>query len=233
MVYIYSLLVALFIIAVTLFLIIRVSYKNEHSLVLKTIASLIFVAIGLLSIIKGNDIRLKAMFTFGLVCGLVGDILLDLKVMYKQQEKVYLNCGMLVFGMGHIAYFFGLLIYISDKVLTGYGWVLLSAFCLSLLIGALIVRFAPKLKLDMAGYKWQNFLYSSVLVFMTLSSVCLAIVVSYVWIMAIGFILFLASDLVLSMQYFGGKADSKGLTIANHVLYYVAQLLLATFVFFI
>lgn len=233
MVYIYSLLVALFIIAVTLFLLIRVSYKNEHSLVLKTIASLIFVAIGLISIIKGNDIRLKAVFTFGLICGLIGDILLDLKVMYNQQEKVYLNCGMLMFGMGHIAYFFGLIVYISDKVLTGYGWVLLASFILSLLLGALIVRFSPILKMDFTGYKWQNFLYSSILIFMTLASVCLSIVVSYAWIMAAGFILFLASDLVLSMQYFGGKQDSKVLTIINHVLYYVAQLLLATFIFFI
>jgi len=35
------------------------------------------------------------------------------------------------------------------------------------------------------------------------------------------------------MQYFGGKQESAGLTIANHVLYYFAQIMIATFAFFI
>jgi len=51
--------------------------------------------------------------------------------------------------------------------------------------------------------------------------------------LSVGLISFLASDLVLSLQYFGGKQDSKNLTIVNHILYYIAQILIASFIFFI
>ena len=44
--------------------------------------------------------------------------------------------------------------------------------------------------------------------------------------MNIGLVLFFASDLVLSTQYFGGQQDNKILTIVNHVLYYAAQVMI-------
>jgi len=48
----------------------------------------------------------------------------------------------------------------------------------------------------------------------------------------IGSILFLLSDLVLSMTYFDGK-DSKIMIIINHVLYYAAQFSIAVAVLYI
>ena len=53
------------------------------------------------------------------------------------------------------------------------------------------------------------------------------------YILTIGFVLFLASDLVLSMQYFGGKLMDKKLIVTNHLLYYFAQIIIAMFIYFV
>jgi len=231
--YIYCFLVSLCVVAVALFLSLRVTKRGEYSLIAKTFASLVFVVLGFMSLLGSNYEATCTLITLGLVFGLVGDILLDLKVMHPEKSDAYLNTGMMAFGAGHVMYFFAIVTYISDKVVTGYGWVVLASLVFALLVGALIVRFAPQLKMDFSGYKVQNWLYSSVLIFMTLISLFLAFIVPQAGMLAAGFILFLASDLILSMQYFGGKQESAGLTIANHVLYYFAQIMIATFAFFI
>ncbi len=231
--YEYSFLVVLCLVSVGIFLTIRTKQANENSLLAKTFASLVFVALGVVSLTLDGNVQLKALFILGLVCGLIGDIILDLKVMYPEKEKTYFNFGTLMFGMGHILYFLGVLVYVSDKTITGFWWMVLAAFVLSALLALLTVKGAPMLKLDMTGYKWQCGLYSTVLTFMMIISICLAIVMPMFWILAVGFTLFLASDLVLSTQYFGGKLLSKPLIIINHVLYYISQLLIASFIFFI
>lgn len=229
----YSCFVGLFFVAVGLFLVVRTTKVGEHSLLAKTLSSVLFIIIGALSLLSASYQLTKLMIVLGLVLGLVGDILLDLKVMHKEASSTYLNGGMLSFGAGHILYFVAVMTFLQDKVITGYGWVVLASFALSMIVGALIVRFAPMLKMDFSGFKFQNWLYSSLLIFMTIITICLAIVLPIAWILAAGFVLFLASDLILSAQYFGGKQDSKVLTVFNHVLYYLAQLLIASFAFFI
>ena len=233
MIYAYSTLIALCIVCVTVFLMLRTRKASAKSLVFKTLASIMFVMIGALSLVSDTNTKTKVLFAIGLMFGLVGDVLLDLKVMDKESESTYLNTGMMMFGSGHILYFLGIIVFTADKNVTGFGWVLLSALVFSLLVGALIVKFAPQLKMDFSGYKLQNWLYSSVLIFMTIISVALAIVLPETIPLGIGFVLFLASDLILSMQYFGGKQNNALYTTFNHVLYYLAQLLIASFIWFI
>lgn len=231
--YAYAWLVTLYLVSVTVFLILRVYKKWQQSLLAKACSSLLFVVIGLLSLLSSTYLSTKIFVIIGLIFGLLGDVFLDLKVMYPKDGKSYLNTGMFSFGAGHIMYFVGIQYFTADKILTGYGWVLLAAFIFSLLVGAMIVRFASTLKMDFSGFKVQNWLYSSILIFMTISSVCLAIVLPIAWVLAAGFILFLASDLILSSQYFGEKQDNPVLTVYNHILYYLAQVLIASFIFFI
>ena len=234
MLYIYVALTILCLASVGVFLHLRTRSASEFSLVAKTFASLVFVAIGVISLFKAGNIQVKALFVLGLVCGLIGDIILDLKIMHPMKGKTYFNFGTLMFGLGHIIYFLGVLALINNKTVTGFLWLALSALALSVVMSLLIVKMSPKLGLDMTGYKWQCGLYSTALIFMMLISICLAICWQPIcWIMAVGFTLFLASDLVLSMQYFGGKEKNKALIVVNHVLYYAAQILLASFIFFV
>ena len=78
-------------------------------------------------------------------------------------------------------------------------------------------------------------LYTFILLLTTALSIYLCFIglTSPLFILAIGFGLFLASDLVLSMQYFGGKKTDKTLTFVNHLLYYAAQIVIAMFIYFI
>ncbi len=224
----------LFAVSVFLFLLKRTQQATDKSLILKSFASLMFVAIGVLSLLKLNNVSTKALICLGMVCGLVGDIILDLKVMYPEKSKTYFNYGTLMFGVGHILYFMGIIMFKQDQIITGFWWVALSSVLLALLLSALIVKFSPKMGLDMTGYKTQCIIYSTLLIFMALISVVLAICgIKLCWLLAVGFVLFFVSDLILSMQYFGNKEQNKAMIIANHVLYYVAQLLIASWIFFI
>ena len=234
MLYIYVALTILCLASVGVFLHLRKKSASEFSLVAKTFASLVFVAIGVISLFKAGNTEVKALFVLGLVCGLIGDIILDLKIMHPMKGRTYFNFGTLMFGLGHIVYFLGVLALINNKHATGFLWMALAALALSVVMSIGIVKMSPKLGLDMIGYKWQCGLYSVALNFMMLVSICLAICWQPIcWIMAVGFTLFLASDLILSMQYFGGKEKNKALIVVNHVLYYAAQILLASFIFFI
>ena len=52
-------------------------------------------------------------------------------------------------------------------------------------------------------------------------------------IFAAGITLIFVSDLILSLQYFGGKQDSPVLTALNHAIYYLGQITIATMLYFI
>lgn len=233
MFYAYGFLLALLVASAALFLVLRCIKPGDTSLACKLFASFCFVVIGVLSMcVPGNRV-VKAMFLLGLMCGLIGDVVLELKVNTGEHIGTYLNLGTMFFAFGHVAYFFGIIIYVSGMVVTGWWWMVLAAFLLSLLVAALIVTNGKAIKLDFTGFKWQTYIYSSELIFVMIISVCLSFAVSYAALLGVGFVLFLASDLVLSKQYFGGKPYSKPLTIVNHILYYLAQVLIVSFVFYL
>lgn len=233
MIYAYCFLLTLLAVSVAMFLVLRVSKPGATSLACKLFASFCFVVLGVLSMCVPGYGTVKAMFLLGLMSGLIGDVVLELKVYSGESVGTYLNLGTMFFAFGHAAYFFGIIIYVSSMIVTGWWWMVLAAFLLSLLVAALIVTNGKALKLDFTGFKWQSYIYSAELIFVMIISVCLAFAVPYAALLGVGFVLFLTSDLVLSKQYFGGKPVSKPLTIVNHVLYYLAQVLIVSFIFFI
>lgn len=233
MIAVYTLLVCLCVAAVAIFLMLRTQKATATSLTAKTFASLLFVIIGALGLLWNGNSVIKILIVLGLVCGLIGDILLDNKVMYPQDDSAYLTAGTTVFGIGHVLYFLALLVYAIKYNLTGFGWVVLSAFVFSLIVSAIIICNGRVLKLDFGCHAVQMYFYNTILLFMVLVSICASFASNLAIILAVGFVLFYASDLVLSQQYFGGKANNKTLTIINHVLYYLAQILIATFAVFV
>lgn len=228
---IYSLLISVCFVAVVLFLILRIKAADSKSLIAKTVASFVFVVLGALSLIYTGNVMVKVIFVLGLFCGLIGDIFLDLKFHDLKAEKTYLNFGTLFFGFGHMFYFFGLLIYAAANNVIGFGWTCLATALFSLCVGFIVVKFSKSIKLDLTGFKVQSFFYLSILVFMAIISIALTFVRPVAAVLAVGFTMFLASDLILSLQYFGGKQNSHICTIFNHSFYYLAQILIATFLY--
>ena len=217
-------LLGLCLISTLAFILVRVFVGGHTGLMMKILASVIFVISGVITLATTTADRLIISFVvIGLIMGMLGDILLDLKVIYDN-DKFYLNSGMLSFGIGHIFYFiaFTLLAIKLDITLT-LPLVITTAIAIILTIG--ITLSSKKMKLDFGKFLWQTVGYTFILSFMTVYTLILAIK-GMSFIPFVGLILFFLSDIVLSFQYFGGKIANKPLIAINHALYYLAQITL-------
>lgn len=207
------------------FLITRFVIGGVPALFTKTIASLGFVFAAVLALIYVDFEKYFAFIIAGLLLGMIGDILLDLKRLYKDDAPTYLNYGMLAFGLGHIMYFMALGNFYGFD-----GSFVLKTFiaiAVGVAFSALVVFVLAKyLKLDFGEFKWQSFAYSTVLTAVMVLALITGIKNNTLLLMNIGLVAFLASDLVLSTQYFGGREENKVLTAINHILYYGAQVLI-------
>jgi uncharacterized membrane protein YhhN len=157
----------------------------------------------------------------GLVCGLIGDILLDLKIVYTESSSLYQHGGMIAFLAGHLFYLTALIIFF------GFSWIpVIIALALAIII-ALVSKYI--LKFNFAEHTIDTYAYSFVLSYM-MTQACYAAVTqgftACTVLLAAGSILFLLSDLVLVMTYYDGK-DSRPFIAVNHVLYYAAQFTIA------
>ncbi len=229
-------------ILVGLFIVVRVKKGGLIGVYVKILASFGFVLLGLiLSTTKttfGEVFDTAAiLICAGLVCGLIGDIVLDLKVVYAQDEDKHLPVGMITFGVGHFFYIAAMILAISteiDILAWDFIWkILVDIFATALVTFLIWFVSTNVMRLEFKQHLWPTLIYSFILVFVVAFSVTFAIAVSTLklWIMAIGAVLFFLSDMVLSIQYFGGKQDDKNLTAINYILYYAAQIVIALFIF--
>lgn len=207
------------------FIVVRVTKGGMTALYLKALASVGFVGLGLVMFFGYSPANWKSIFVIlGLVMGLVGDVLLDFKVVQKEKSDTFLNWGMLAFGVGHMFYF----IYLVLKLPEFNVWGLIIAIGVAALITFAIIKFiAPLMKLDFGKFKWQSAAYSFILSFVMLYAITCAIISPSFWLIALGLGLIFVSDLILSTMYFGGKQDDKLLCILNHGIYYLGQIAIA------
>ncbi len=208
----------------TTFCVVRTKKMGVWSLMLKGISSICFVLCGLFATSSVGSFSVNLLIVAGLVLGLVGDVLLDLKVMYPQQSNQYFVAGTACFAVGHIFYFASAALFCNQSL--HLGWNILASVGVAVLL-TLVILFASK-KMGMNFGKMLPIVltYSFILTFMMAFSVAIAIFSPMFWIFAAGMICFFLSDLVLSMQYFGARQE-KVWVFVNHFLYYIAQCLLA------
>lgn len=229
--------------ALILFLVVRVRKGDVEGVLAKTFASFCFVTFALFlfnskNIANANINLASTLLICGLVCGLIGDILLDLKVVYPFHENKYLPAGMTAFGIGHLFYIPAIILFVSNEVnvFTSYLLPLILLVVGSVVATLLIWLLSTKvLKLNYGKFTWIVNIYSFLLISVTALAVFLAIInTSLVTILlAVFFGCFLLSDLILSTQYFGRKQSNKLLIVLNHLFYYVAQIGIASILYFI
>ena len=218
-----------------LFILVRVTKGGLMGVFTKTLASMGFVVSGIIALTNFPfDGFIKwgvALVLIGLIFGMLGDIILDLKVVYNN-DTYYLNAGMLSFGLGHIAYTAAFCLMAIDLDIPLLMPILVSAG-VAIAFTAGNTLSGKKMGLDFGKFLWQTVSYSILLTFMACFTLILAIQSGVVamWVAFAGFMLFLASDLVLSFQYFGGKLYNKTLIVINHLLYYLAQITLVASMF--
>lgn len=215
-----------------IFIVVRTIKGGFAGFILKTIASLAFVISSIIGLGLGtNNTWGNILIVIGLLMGLIGDMVLDLKVIYPDKDVIFLNMGMGAFFLGHISYI------VAFSTLTNNTRLLMPILIaigggMIITLGT-IVSGKKMMGLNFGNYIIQSTAYSFLLSFTLLYTLVLAIMGGGLWLTAIGFALFLLSDIVLSFQYFGGKIYSKPLIIINHALYYSAQIILLAVLFVI
>ena len=175
-------------------------------------------------------IKYGLMIIMGLVFGLLGDIYLDQKWVYPDDDEKYLYAGFAVFAIGH---FF----YVGAMIMTaGLNFThMLIASVLAILVVIVNLIMERITKLNFHKFRLVVSLYSFV-VGLTMTTALVAFAVTYMasgLILAVPYLvftvagaLFLVSDIILSSQYFGTH-NTPLFFVMNHVTYYLAQYLIA------
>ena len=197
-------------------------------LFIKTAISVLFVAVSLVATYSSGKFTLFNVFIIlGLVLGLIGDILLDLKFIDLERTIGYTYAGMVSFGLGHILFITGI---ISNYSKGGALYIILAIICDVVFSFATILLEKP-LKLNYGRYKKISFGYALCLFGTLAFSFFLALENQFsilpLNLFIVGAALFAISDLVLSGTYFGEGKERPIDFILNYITYYGAQFVIA------
>ena len=234
----YFVLLAIYILLVIGFLVVRVKEGGVKALFLKTAASLTFIMSSVISLSLSFDNYYYGIFIIvGLIFGLVGDIWLDLKFVHKDYDEIYTFAGMISFLIGHVFYIAGILASYQEYV----PWQIILAICSAIGVTAFIRWLGRKKDYEYGRLKSLVIIYSVVTMFTVTFSLnamnCFAIipmangvdVSGVIWryvLMFLGTGLFSLSDFVLSHVYFLKNGNTSRNVIINHMLYFSAQFIL-------
>ena len=198
--------------------------KYELAVIFKGLASLTFFTFGILCAIQAIDMKFAQMVKIGLILGVIADVLLDLRFVFKKKGKLLFLAGILVFLAGHIMYLVALI--------PGYDYLLITII-LGIVASAIILKWIFSQIEAEKAFKIFGIFYIGVIVIMNAVAIRNAILLSSKGniIFLFGALLFLASDIILILNTFGKKSKFS-LRIANLSLYYVGQLLIALSLYF-
>ena len=188
--------------------------------VIKGVASLVFVALGLLGVPGCSNATFAWMVVCGLALGAVADVLLNLRYVYEgKKAQLAFLAGIVVFLTGHIFYIVACLPYCKALVACVIIGVILT--------GALLYWIFQQIEASMV-FKVFGFFYLGAIVI--LNCVALSVLVtsfSVHWLVFFaGTLLFLVSDVILIINNFGPK-QRFWMRVSNLMLYYVGQLMIA------
>jgi len=251
-------LLAFGIIMLILFLVARDKKSSALAIILKTATSLFFIATAVAALTE-NLVNLGDKYVvvpgglviLGLALGMVGDITLDFKIYFKGLIGSYDNAekdsdammyiGMIVFGVGHI-------LYIASTATRFPGLEMNLLWSALVAIGACALLFVVSifvLKMNFGKWLIASISYGFLLFWFFILSVWTIAQVGSTpetVIQLIASLMFLLSDMVLSMTYFSKKEDyeiqgpynpeSRVMICVNHITYYAAQFLLAVLILF-
>lgn len=200
---------------------ITVEHKEKYVAadILKGLAACMFVTIGLIGYLNVTNDSLGMKIAIGLIFGLVGDVLLNLRFVLKENGQKAFLLGILAFLIGHILYLCAL-IPISEN--------LLVCVIIGVVIAAALLTYIFKTMDVKIAFKIFGVFYLGAVIIMTVIAINIAIVTgsNHDIIYAIGAVLFTASDIVLIFNTFSGVTKFS-LRITNLSLYYLGQLLIA------
>ena len=193
--------------------------KYVPAVVLKGLASLFFVILGILGWKMNGSPDYGKFVVTGLVLGCVADVLLNLRFVFEKIGSKIFLVGILVFLSGHIFYIVGLF----KQCYMVWIFILAGAFFTFFILRWIFSKITAK-----KAFKIFGVFYIGAVVIMT----CIALGVLATnpcarnAVFFAGAVLFLISDIVLILNTFGGTSKFS-LRITNLSLYYLGQILIA------
>jgi len=206
---------------------IAVEHKEKYVAadILKGLASLMFVLIGYIAYKAVPDSSMAQKIFIGLIFGLVGDVLLNLRFVFEKiGQKIFL-VGIVAFLIGHIMYLLALI---------PYAYNLLVCVIIGAVLAGLLLTYIFKTMEVKIAFKIFGVVYLGAVIIMTVVAIGIAIASgdSRSIVYAVGAVLFTASDIVLIFNTFSGVTRFS-MRITNLSLYYIGQLLIAGSLFLI
>ena len=225
-------------VALILYLLEKTKRYSVKGVLLKSAVSALFILLALCAWFGGARGELPALLGLfvlpGLLFGLLGDIWLDLKFVFPQEDRAFTLAGFAVFALGHVFYIIGLNMQFlpAGKPLYAVVPIVLGA-----LLGVGNAFLEKPMKLRYGKMKPIVAVYGALLFAMVLTAGSLAL--AHGWrettlnLFFIGGVLFALSDLVLSGTYFGEGKERPVDFILNYLTYYGAQYLIAFSLYFL
>ena len=209
----------------------RAKGYSISNLMLKSVSSLCYLLTAVFALISNPVASVYgSLIIFGGALGLVGDILLDLKGIYKKDESTYLKGGFIFFLVGHLFYSTAIIYSALLK-----PWIVLLCVALSAIFSFLNLLSAKITKVHFGAYRGIVYIYTIFLA-LTMSLSIAAMIITHFQkgyvILAIGSVLFTLSDAILSNTFFGRNKDSAFYLFTNHLSYYAGQYLIAASIMF-
>ena len=216
----------------------KIKARSLKAVFIKSVVSVLFLAVGVcgwyLSSRAGSLSPMGVFVLPGLLCGLLGDVWLDLKYVYPNEDAPFTYVGMGAFGVGHILYIAGLLRQYSPK---GKPLYVIVPFALAVIVSAVNLLLEKAMKLRYGRMKPIVFTYG-VLLFSALA-LSGSLALQCAWqqttlnLFFAGMILFAVSDVILSGTYWGSGKDRPIDLALNYLTYYPAQFLIALSLLFL
>lgn len=186
------------------------------AVILKGMASLCFVMIGVLCS-PGTEVARK--IVCGLVIGCIADVLLNLRKVFTEKGQLIFLVGIVVFMIGHI-------VYLTAVVPLCSNW--LMCFVIGIVLTALLMSWIFKRVTAKPAFKIFGVMYIGAIMLLNCVAVGNLIASPSVFtaVFAVGTVWFLISDILLILNTFG-KEFKMSLRYANIGLYYAGQVLIA------
>lgn len=212
---------------------------SKKSLALKMLCATLFVGIGVLSVfIADNHTEYAYTMLLGLAFGWMGDFFLHVNT-----TKTCFGIGFTSFLIGHIVYIVSYIRALGN-IFPQYPKVSIFEICLAAGLCVVALVCYRKLGLNMPGVfvKLSMGSYFVILDVMFVKATSLGVNyllsggeygVIALFVLSVGSLCFLLSDVVLGIILFGGRKKNYPIKIFNIVTYFVAQVLLASSILFI
>jgi len=187
--------------------------KHKTGAAYKAAASACFVAVGFLMATRCTDAGMARCIVAGLICGMAGDILLEL-------GSWYFAAGIGAFAAGHILY--------CIPLLQSSGGLLPMALVYTAAAFGAILYLAHRYRMDAGALQIPGYLYMALVAFMGGATFAYGVQHPSLGglLMALGGTSFVASDVLLCLYHFGTVWDFR-VSWACMVTYEAAQLLIA------